>query len=129
MNNLKIQIDDNRKSFLPGEKITGQLSWQLSTQPDFIQLSLYWQARGKCFTDTGIAETLKFENPGSFGNESFSMTLPSGPYSFCGNLFSIEWKLELAMENGGKYTEEDIVMSANKNIINCKNLISDSAAK
>ncbi|MFH1616135.1 MAG: hypothetical protein ABIG61_13745 [Planctomycetota bacterium] len=126
MSNLNIKLRDDRTAFKPCEEIQGQVEWQLDSNSDFLELSLFWRTEGKGTKDTGIVETLRFDNPGSFGNSDFRVKLPNGPYSFSGKLISIIWNVELAVSKGKDAVQRRIIISPTEQEIICTDLISDS---
>ena len=85
---LKIELDNDRKSYLPGETISGRVSWNLDKIPSQAQLHLFWFTRGKGDRDVGTVETVEFDNPGLDDWREFSLLLPGEPYSFSGKLIS-----------------------------------------
>jgi hypothetical protein len=95
MSRLAIEISEDKKVFAPGETIKGTVKWQMDENPASLELSLFWYTAGKGTQDVGVVNSLKFDNPGSFGKKDFRFVLPNGPYSFSGKLISLIWALEL----------------------------------
>ena len=125
MSNLIVKLRADRTTFQPCAEIQGQVEWQLDGNPDFIELSLFWRTEGKGTKDIGIAETLRFDNPGAFGSRDFGFKLPNGPYSFSGKLISIIWSIELAAPKGKDVVQKEIIISPTEQEIVCTDLISD----
>jgi len=94
MQNLNIEITDNKESFKPGETIAGTVRWNMQDNPKAVEVSLFWRTRGKGTQDVGVVETARFDSPGSLGQKEFSFQLPAGPYSFSGRLISLIWAVE-----------------------------------
>ena len=126
MKSLDITLKNNISTFKPCQELQGQIQWSLDSEPDFLELSLFWQTAGKGTKDTGIVNTLRFENPGLLGNKDFAFKLPNGPYSFSGNLISIIWNIELALPKGKDLVRKEINISPTEQEIVCTELISDS---
>ena len=114
MSNLEIQIEQDRTAFTPGEEIAGSAKWQLDNSQEYLELTLYWRTEGKGTQDIGIVETLRFDNPESFGEREFKLRLPSGPYSFSGKLISIIWAFELSVSQGKDSLRKEITISPTK---------------
>jgi hypothetical protein len=108
---LVIQIRDNKTAFSPGERITGQASWQLDAPPKTAELRLVWSTVGRGIEDMGIVETIPFPNPQATETRPFAFTLPDGPYSFSGKLITLRWSLELAIEPGAQFAGLEIVVA------------------
>jgi len=126
MNNLEIQLDSNKMAFVPGEEIRGIAKWQLDYEPGSMELSLFWHTEGRGIQDTGIAETIVFENAGAFGQKDFKFIAPAGPYSFSGKLVSIIWALEFATAKGKDVCRKDITISPTGQKIEAGESIPDS---
>ncbi len=110
MNQLKIELKENRASFEPGAEIAGSVSWQLDKPVSDLELRLFWFTRGKGTEDAGVAETIRFEQPLQQETRSFQFRLPRAPYSFSGKLISLVWALELVSERGKAVTRQELVV-------------------
>jgi hypothetical protein len=113
MSELMIQLAEDRKAFVPGEEITGQVSWRLEQPAERMELRLYWHTRGKGTTDTQTVQTLPFDKPMLQEQRMFKLTAPQGPYSFSGVLISLVWVLELVAYPSGAKAQSEIVLSPN----------------
>ena len=111
MNELKILLRDERRSFRPGETIEGVAGWRLDQPPTSIELRLFWFTRGKGTEDVGIANQMNFSSPQLEEGRKFSFTLPPEPFSFSGQLVSLIWALELVAEPGEHSTRVEIIVS------------------
>lgn len=109
MNKLNIQIDDDRREFLPGQRIEGNVQWQCQGNLKEAQLRLFWYTQGKGTEDVLLVDEIRFENPAHFNKEHFAFELPVGPYSFSGSLISLIWALEL--EVGGDCVRTEFTVS------------------
>lgn len=108
---LVIQIHDNQTAFSPRDRITGEVSWQLDTQPRNVELRLVWGTGGRGNLDFCIVETMSFSNPQPTETRPFSFTLPEGPYSFTGKFITLTWALELAIEPGRQLVGQEITVA------------------
>ena len=95
MNNLKIGLRDERKSFQPGEELTGAAGWELDKAPESIEVRLLWFTQGKGTEDVTVVNTVRFEAPKAAEARPFQFRLPPAPYSFSGKLISLLWAVEL----------------------------------
>lgn len=95
MTDLKIELNDDRQAFEPGEELAGNASWGSDKRIDRLELRLFWFTRGKGIEDAGMAQTLRFEQPLPQETRAFQFQLPDAPYSFSGQLISLVWALEL----------------------------------
>ncbi len=109
MKNLKIDVKDDRQSFMPGESLSGKVSWELDAKPRKASLRLFWFTSGKGTEDAEIAGIMNFEDPSVSDSRSFEFKMPPGPYSFSGQLISLHWALEL--EAGGELLQKEFVLS------------------
>ncbi len=127
MSELKMQLEQDSISFRPGDQIRGTIVWQLENAPSQLELLLFWRTEGKGTQDIGVAETLRFENPGPSGTQHFQIKAPAGPYSFSGRLISILWAMELSCPGGTAAARKDIVISPSGREIICTQSIPDPA--
>ena len=104
MSNLKIEFTDGRRAWYPGEILTGEVSWQLDSNPDDAKIILYWHTSGKGTQNNEIIRSIKLDAVNANGGCNFEIQLPLGPYSFDGKLISLEWGVELKV--GNKKTSE-----------------------
>ena len=111
MHKLSIELNDGKGAFAPGERLEGRIEWSGDADPKALELSLLWYTSGKGTRDAGVVHSKRIDHPGSSGSDSFSFTLPSGPYSFSGKLISLIWALELTCTPGNETVREEIVVS------------------
>ena len=95
MSNMTIETESGKDRFVPTDKVSGTVSWDLDKAPDSVELRLFWYTKGKGDRDVGIVDSVSFANPQAHDSRDFSFTLPEGPYSFSGRLISLIWALEL----------------------------------
>ena len=89
MNELRINLEQNRTAFEPGEELTGIAGWRLESPPRTLELRLFWFTRGKGTEDVGVVATVRFDQPLSDETRPFRFRLPAAPYSFSGKLISL----------------------------------------
>ena len=111
MNQLRIELAGGRTAFMPGQPISGRVSWRLADQPSSAQLRLFWYTSGKGVTDVGVVEMLPFASPQREDQREFTLTLPREPYSFSGTLIALRWALELMLEPGGLVERLEFVLA------------------
>ncbi len=110
MTMLRIDTDDNRRWYLPGDTISGRVVWNLDEPCENVELRLFWHTSGKGTEDVEIVDSLSFPADATHGDQAFSLALPLGPYSFSGTLITLTWALELvALPRGGVERAELIV--------------------
>jgi hypothetical protein len=97
MSQLKIEINNGKTAFRPGEDISGIAVWQLDREPEAVEIRIFWYTLGKGTQDVAIVETVRFDNPGLQAGHPFTIQAPNGPYSFSGTLISLVWALELVV--------------------------------
>lgn len=111
MNELRIEMDGDRRWFLPGESLSGRVSWRLEDDAEAIELRLFWFTSGKGTEDVAIVDSVRIEAAGKAGNREFSFSLPAGPYSFSGSLITLSWALELVALPEGATERIEFVMA------------------
>lgn len=94
MTNLSIETMGNNGHYVPGQEISGRVSWTLDSAPDRIELRLFWFTDSDGANDVGIVDRIVMNGPSQYGSRGFSFTLPQGPYSFKAKHVSLFWALE-----------------------------------
>jgi len=108
---MKIQSEDARTAFRPGEEVRGAVSWELPDEPRSLELRLLWYTAGIGTRDVGVVARLAFERPGASDRRDFALTLPHGPYSFSGKLISLIWALELVARDPDEVARLELTVS------------------
>jgi hypothetical protein len=94
---LRLKTAGAKLAFQPGETLAGTADWKLDApaKPQaVVELRLLWFTSGRGTPDAGLVETLRFEAPAEEDRRDFRFRLPEGPYSFVGQLITLEWALE-----------------------------------
>jgi hypothetical protein len=119
---MEIRTIGGQTSFLPGQEVTGTVSWNLPSPPTFAQLQLYWTTRGKGTVDLEVIDSVSFESPPGSAEHPFRFRLPAaGPYSFSGKLISLVWLLKLHVKPSKETVEAAITVSPTGHEINLLN--------
>ena len=100
MSELNIHLNSDTNTFAPGHIMGGTISWKLDEEPQKLTLALHWYTESRAIKQSGMADSIEFERPGINGSKDFSFEIPQGPYSFQGQLLSLNWVLELAPSPG-----------------------------
>ena len=108
---LRIDLDDDRRWFLPGDTVTGSAIWRLEEPADTVEFRLFWHTSGKGTEDVEIIDSVLTEAHGLAGEHAFSFRLPLGPYSFSGALITLSWALELVALPGGQTERVELVVA------------------
>ena len=111
MSTFGLAIQGGETVFRPGEEVAGGVAWTLDDAPRRVVVRLFWRTEGKGTTDTGVADELVIDEPGTMGRQEFAFTLPEGPYSFSGRLISLIWGVEALAEGTDEVAREDLVIS------------------
>ena len=108
MADIGIEVDGNRLSYRPGERLSGRVTWTSSASA---RLELLWTTRGRGDADTQVIASLSWTgDAASPQSQPFALDLPAAPWSFSGKLVTLIWRLRLVLE-GGLETAADIVVS------------------
>ena len=111
MSELRVELEDARASFAPGERIVGTASWRIDEPPEALEVRLFWYTRGKGERDVGIVETLEIAPATREGRREFSFRAPPAPLSFSGKLISLIWSIELVALPEGDAGRHEITLS------------------
>jgi len=111
MDLIEIHLDGGRDAYLPGETITGSVSWQFDAPATGIDLRLFWYTRGKGTQDVHVVKAQQFDAAGTGGRRNFRFVLPEEPYSFSGKLVSLTWALEAVAQPGDRSARRELVVA------------------
>lgn len=111
MNELRIEVDGDRRWFLPGETLSGRAVWRLEDDTETVELRLFWYTSGKGTEDVAIIDSVRTEAAETAGERNFNFPLPQGPYSFSGSLITLTWALELIALPLGTTERIDLVIA------------------
>lgn len=98
----EIGIVLERTAYCPGERIAGQAGWRQDRPPQQASIRLFWRVRGTGIDDVKIVDMHDIAGPQAAQETAFEFTLPDEPYSYRGTLFSIEWGIELLVDDHGE---------------------------
>ena len=127
MSKLKIDVDNARTTFEPGEELTGRAVWQLDQPARALELRLFWFTRGTGTEDAGIAQTIRFEQPLNQETRAFRFALPQAPYSFSGKLICLVWALELVVEPSREVTRQELIVAPGCQEVRLESIASEPA--
>ena len=97
---IRIELPESKPAYVPGGELIGTLRWNRSEPFTEIELHLFWYTQGVGDQDSGLVETLRWENPGSQGERFFEIRLPRAPYSLHAANLEIKWALEATGKPG-----------------------------
>ena len=118
MSELKIETENGKTQYLPGEPIAGSIQWDFIEQPKSVDLRLIWYTRGKGTEDVGIVDSVTFDSPAQYETRQFSFDPPPGPYSFSGRLIALIWTLEAVAQPDDQCERLEITISPTGEEIN-----------
>jgi hypothetical protein len=113
---LKITFENDRRTYIPGEKIVGQVAWDaLPSRTDALELRLIWFTRGKGDRDVDIVADSKIgltDQDLVKGVRPFEFAVPNRPFSFSGALIELTWAVEAVVLPDRDSTIENIAISS-----------------
>ena len=112
MNDLRIELDDGRVAFGPGDMIRGRvwLGGLGGRGDDGGELRLFWYTEGKGTRDVEVIETIRVDGGEGSAGVAFEFVAPNSPYSFSGRLITLVWALELVSEDEDKSERVEITI-------------------
>lgn len=115
MGSLTITLSD--REFLPGDVVSGNLSWRLETSAEALSLHLLWHTEGIGTKDAEVVQTIEIHQAGTIGERDFSFKLPLSPFSMKGTHIAIIWSVEAVCEQDNLLCREDIVVGPGKHAV------------
>ena len=126
---LKIDTEDDRSQFEPGEVLNGNVAWSCDQTPQFLELRLFWFTRGKGTEDVGVVQCVKFEKPLQQESRPFQFKLPDSPYSFSGTLISLIWAVDLLALPTEDVVRREFEMGPGKREVKLETVTDSGAAR
>jgi hypothetical protein len=111
MNPAALRLDEDRRHYEPGAKLSGVVSWHLDHAPRNAEVRLYWQTGGKGNREVTVVDRRTLAAPAARDQRVFDFHLPRLPYSFAGQVLSLTWGVELVLEPGALTCDQAIVMA------------------
>jgi hypothetical protein len=111
MNQLQIHTPEGRTNFEPGAEVEVALAWDLEAAPQSLELRLVWNTAGKGTTDLSVVRSYPIDSPAPRDSQQLTISLPTSPYSFSGQLVSLVWALELVALPGMQATRQEIILA------------------
>ena len=109
---MRIELTENQTVYLPGDMLSGNLSWEVGPGAERICLRLFWFTSGRGTQDIEVEEEQEWGLSGRVsGSERFQFDLPAEPYTFSGKLISVTWALEAVVFPGEQSERAEFVMS------------------
>ncbi|MCP4898582.1 MAG: hypothetical protein GY906_16540 [bacterium] len=95
---VKLNLVEDKMWFEPGASLQGQVAWSFDSEPDRLELRLFWYTEGRGTQDISIIDSKVLEEPGLNGSMELTFRIPEGPYSFSGKLITLKWAIEAISE-------------------------------
>lgn len=108
---LTLRINQDPNTLVPGQVIDGVAGWRLDDAPKDAVLRLFWFTEGKGTCDVGVVEELTLPHHLAELSGIFRFTIPAAPYSFCGQLITLKWAIELLVDKGDLVERLDLIVS------------------
>ena len=111
MNPATLKLDEDRRHYEPGAKLSGVVSWELAHAPGNAEVRLYWQMGGKATREVTVVDRRTLAAPAARDQRAFDFHLPALPHSFAGQLLSLTWGVELVLKPGALTCDQAIVVA------------------
>ena len=108
---IKMQLQDERLNYSPGETLKGAVYWRDEPGLEHVELHLLWRTEGKGDQDTAVVHTERMDAPQAEEARQFQFDLPEVPHSFSGKLISLVWGIEAVAHPSLAVDRVDIVIA------------------
>ena len=108
---LVIETTNSQTSYSPGGKLQGKIIYNLDSASKNLDLQLGWVVSGQGEADIMCHCLKTFDLNSKSGSLPFELSIPIGPCSYAGHLFSIQWILEARIQNKNILTQLPITVS------------------
>lgn len=96
-----IELRLNKDQFVPGQEISGEVSWSDLKESARIELRLIWYTAGKGTRDLEVVNVQPIDPAQVDGSQQFQLRAPDFPFSFSGKLISLVWAVEAVVLPSG----------------------------
>ena len=118
MDKISIKLKNDKISYCPGEKISGEVEWDFTQEVKEIAINVFWYTEGMGDQDSEIAVNEIIKLPLKSDRQSFEIELPMAPYSYSGQITSLKWAIEAtSLKDKFKDVKEFSMTPGNKEII------------
>lgn len=99
----------SKELFLPNERVTGHVYWDLERAPRWLEVRLVWHTEGKGTSEYVTIGRERLRDLAAQDRRDFSFTLPDMPYTYHGRIVSILWSVDLVGPGRRIWRREDRV--------------------
>lgn len=126
---LKLEIDDGRTRFRPGEVIAGIVTWSdLDPEMTHLEARLIWLTTGKGTRDFELVSVSRIECAGQpKGTGRFEFMAPHRPHSCAASMLTIVWAIELIQFPAADSIDTKICIAPNREEIKLQKDFDDDA--
>src|SRR6185503_18389469 len=117
MHKLEIKLCSENRTFVPGEQLKGEVTWNLPENTDGVELRLFWATAGRGIPETGLADTLCFDHPPVQDTRQFAFQLPKFPFTYEGRLMRLTWAVEAICGHGNLNAHEEFVLAPERKAV------------
>lgn len=111
MQGLSLQLDRGDASYVPGEPITGKVTWDLEPSLSSVTVRLLWRTSGKGSQDFGLVGEEVWDSVSPSDSQPFTFPGVDGPYSFSGKLITVSWIVEAYAGRQKHKVEQALMLS------------------
>lgn len=124
---IKVDLNEAKLNYLPGEIIEGLARWDLESKPERIEASFFYYTEGKGTQDIVIVERRYLNASSSSGSERFGFNCPLFPYSFDGVLISLRYALELSVIPSLEFVRLELVVGPKASSVRLPETVKDDS--
>ncbi len=108
---ISVRIQDPRDCWSPDERMEVVVEWSSVDPVDEVEIRLLWVISGRGDEEEGAVATERIENPGTSSRHQLEFRLPRGPWSFDGELVTINWFVDAVLWPSGEQTQTEFTLS------------------
>lgn len=83
----------------PGDTLEIDGAWELDLRPLVREARLVWYIQSQGAPEARVVATQEVRRANEKGTQRFQFTLPEWPYSYTGRLFSLQWAVDLVLDD------------------------------
>lgn len=108
---INLRLAGARGSWKPGETLEVEVAWSADQPVEEVEARLLWRTEGRGDEEDGVVASERWPTTGTSGDRELQFTLPTGPWSYQGELLTIQWLVDAVLWPSGEQTQVEITLS------------------
>lgn len=108
---IDLRPADHRRQWKPGEALEVEVAWSADQPVEEVEVRLLWRTEGRGDEEDGVVARESWPAAGTSGDRELQFRLPAGPWSYEGELLTIQWLVDAVLWPSGEQSQLEITLS------------------